>query len=376
MPDPIRQFDHLVAQIAGASGEQQPLVDRFVAEHPWSPLIGTDEAIIWYAGSADQVILRGDMLREESQPLTRLGHTTLWFFRRQYETDARLDYHLLVDGVDLGDPRNERQVPSGYGPRAELRTPGYRDPELWRSRPGVAQGRIDQIEALHSVAYPGKRTMWIYTPPGYDLAQGYPSVYFHDGGDYLRFANARALFDNLIHDGTIQPCIAVFVDPSEHGRVADYDLNHRYVRFICDELVPLIDGRYSTRPRADQRAMVGASFGGLIALLIAHERPDVFGLVGSQSGFVGRSHSVLIGRFRDQPRLSLRIHLIIGTYETQIGPIERGHEANFLAANRELRAVLARRGYDHDYHEYHEGHSWGLWRARLAEALQFLLGHR
>ncbi|HEY0603144.1 MAG TPA: hypothetical protein VGD58_09545, partial [Herpetosiphonaceae bacterium] len=108
----MHEFDQLVAQVAAADvAQQQQLVETFVAANPVSPLIGNGRAIIFYMGAAESVVLRGDMLGERSRLLTRLGQTTLWFDDGRYEDDARLDYHLLVDGVDIGDPRNPRQVP-------------------------------------------------------------------------------------------------------------------------------------------------------------------------------------------------------------------------------------------------------------------------
>lgn len=376
MQDTIEVFDRLRAQVELLTPvDQQALVDAFVDQQPLSPLVGASEAIIFYTGPGDEVLLRGDMLGPDSAPLERLGQTMLRYDRRSYEHDARLDYHLLVDGVDIGDPRNPRLTPSGFGPRAELRMPGYQDAELWQLRPDVAHGTVKTISDFTSERYPSTRTLWVYTPADYDERGSYPSVYFHDGGDYLEFAAAATTIDNLIASGAIPPTIAIFVDPSaEHGRVADYDLNADYVALICDELVPWIDQRYATAAQPERRAIVGASFGGLIALFIAQRRADLFGLVGSQSGFVSRRDSAIIQNFADSPLVPLRIDLIIGTYETHIGPPERRDaETNFLAGNRALRDVLTTRGYDQRYAEYHDGHSWAMWRARLGDTLRWLL---
>lgn len=374
MPNSITEFDRLVAQVTATdAAQQQRLVETFVAANPVSPLIGDDRAIIFYLGVAESVMLRGDMLSERSRPLQRLGQTTLWFDDDRYEPDARLDYHLLVDGVDVGDPRNPRQVPSGYGPRAEVRMPQHSEPGEWLPRPGVPTGKLERCAEFGSRHYPSTRTVWIYTPAGYDPGRRYPSLYFHDGGDYLTFAVAQTIFDNLIAAGDIPPCIAVFIDPSqEHGRRVDYDLNRDYCRFVAEELVPWIDARYATERSAEQRAIVGASFGGLISLFAAQLYPHVFGLVASQSGFVGRRAGAVMQLYT-QPA-PLAVHLLIGTYETEIGPDRYPSlESDFLQANRGLRDLLAAQGYRHAYAEYHEGHSWGLWRARLGDALRFLL---
>lgn len=374
MHNPVTEFDRLVAQVTAAeSAQHQQLVETFVAAHRVSPLIDEDRAIIFYTGVAESVVLRGDMLGEQSRPLQRLGQSTLWFDDDRYEADARLDYHLLVDGVDVGDPRNPRQVPSGYGPRVDLCMPQYRDPGLWLPRPGVPQGAIQAIADFSSQHYPSTRTIWIYTPAGYDSSQRYPCVYFHDGGDYLTFASAQTTFDNLIAAGELPPCIAVFINPSnEHGRVADYDLNRDYCRFVAEELVPWVDARYATQRAAARRAIIGASFGGLISLLAAQLHPQIFGLVASQSGFVGRRDAAVMELYAKPAPLA--VHLIIGTYETEIGPSRHPPlESDFLRSNRQLRDILADQAYRHAYAEYHEGHSWGLWRARLGDALKFLL---
>jgi len=369
-------FDALLCELsAAAAHNRQSLVDAWTSRHGVSPLVGDDEAIIWYTGEARQVVLRGDMLGERSQVLQRVPNTRLWFDRRRYEPDARLDYHLLADGRDVGDPRNPRPAPSRYGPRAELRMPQFHDAELWRPRPGVAKGKLTQHTVASSL-YPSTRRVVIYTPAEYEPRQRYPSVLFHDGGDYLDLAGAATILDNLHARRAIPPCVAVFVDPSvEHGRVVDYDLNQAYAGSICDELLPWLAKRVSTSDDPARRATVGASLGGLIALYIAVQRPDRFGLVAAQSAYAGRSGDSIIQLYRRAQQLPLRVHQIVGTYETEVGSLERGPaEADFVRANRALRDVLRERSAAAGYAEYHDGHAWGLWRARLGDALRFLFG--
>lgn len=373
----IASFESLRQRLESAAdaAARQAIVTAWLRSGYESPLLGADEAIIWYSGPGSEVLLRGDMLQERSEPLQRLADTSLWYHRGRYEPDAYLEYHLLVDGVDIGDPRNPRRAPSGYGPRAALQMPRYESPGWWIEQPHVPRGRIDRDEPLRSATYGTIHRVRVYLPPAYEASRRYPSVYFGDGGDYLTFARAATIFDNLIAAGAIPPCVAVFIDPSvEYGRVIDYDLNARYVAFVCDELVPWITARYATWDEPDQRAIVGASFGGLIALTLAHERSDVFRRVASQSGFVSRRDDAIIERYERASLQPIAIHLIVGTYETQIGASERGSTENdFLRGHRRLRAVLQARGYRHAYVEYHAGHAWGLWRDRLADGLMFLL---
>ena len=373
---PLADWDRLVAAVAGvdATPLRQRLVDAWLATQPRSPLVSRDEAIIWYAGPGGEVVLRGDMLGERSAALQCLADTSLWFDRRTYAPAARLDYHLLVDGVDRGDPRNPHVVPSGYGPRVELRMPGYAPAERWRPRADVAHGRVELHASVRSALYPSSRDVRVYVPPGYPAAERYACLYFGDGGDYITFAHVPSLLDNLIAVQQLPPCIAVFVSPSaEHGRTVDYDLNADYARFVAEELVPFIDARYATARAPARRVIAGASFGGLIALQIGLEHSAVFGNVAAQSAFVGRRGDALIRRFAAAPRQPLRIHQLVGSYETEVGRWETVAEGDFVRANRELREVLRAAGYSGVYQEYPEGHSWGLWREYLADALIFLL---
>jgi enterochelin esterase family protein len=373
----LYEFDQFVSDVGSAAtaDQRQAHVDWFVLRYPHSPLVGDDEAIIWYCGPGSTVVLRGDMLQERSEQLQRLVDTSFHYYRASYEPDARLDYHLLVDEEDIGDPRNQRQVPSGYGPRAELVMPRYKESQRLHVRGEMERGTLQIFEAFPSDRYGTTHTVWVYLPAQYTASKRYSSLYFHDGGDYLNFAHAATLLDNLIADQRLPPCIAIFVDPSnEHGRVIDYDLNPLYMQFISDELVPWIDQRYSTVDSPRHRAIIGASFGGLISLYTALHRPDVFNLVVGQSSFASRRDDAIIELFRALSPQPLRLHLTIGTYETHVGPFERGAlEADFLRGNRLLRDVLVERGYNVAYSEYHEGHSWGLWRSHLGEALEFML---
>lgn len=365
MHDPLAAFDALLADATR--------LDDFLLAWPNSPLTkaGDDRAVLWFTGAAQQVAVQGDMEPHTALPLTRLGTTDFWYFVGQYEADARLDYRLIADGVGQLDPRNPRQVPSGYDPKSYFVMPGYRAPDVIAPRIGIERGWLVGVDDWVSEAYSSTRDLYIYTPPRHDATRRYPVAFFHDGGDYVEYAGATTIIDNLIAAGRIPPLIAVFVQPSkEWGRVADYDLNEQYVQLICDELLPWVDARLPLDPDPARRAIIGASFGGLIALLIGARRPDLWGNVVTQSGFVGRQADAVLDMLKAAPA-SLRIHAIIGSYECNVTPQLGSAEADFLAGNRRLHEVLGTHGYPHVYQEFHEGHSWGLWQAQLGAALEF-----
>jgi S-formylglutathione hydrolase FrmB len=59
-----------------------------------------------------------------------------------------------------------------------------------------------------------------------------------------------------------------------------------YETFVIDQLIPLIDARFRTRPSRSQRAIFGISMGGYGAMMLAARHPDLFAAAASLSGTV------------------------------------------------------------------------------------------
>ena len=58
----------------------------------------------------------------------------------------------------------------------------------------------------------------------------------------------------------------------------------RYLDYLCDEVVPFVDGRYPTLSSRDHRGLAGKSSGGYGAMVVPMLRPDVFGALASHAG--------------------------------------------------------------------------------------------
>ncbi|HKF36252.1 MAG TPA: alpha/beta hydrolase-fold protein [Ktedonobacteraceae bacterium] len=319
----------------------------------------------------------------------------LLHYQREFELDARLDYFffeyetasvpdlhsdpgaiVLDDMHPVLDPLNRRVGESGFGPRSELAMPTYRRPAITREQPGVPAGMLRE-ESIKSEALQQERAYTVYLPPAYNPDdRPYPSIYFHDGGDYLSMGKAPIVLNNLISMGAILPVVAVFIPPVD--RIREYNCDDRYVSFLCDELLPKLQGRYNLSSDPAQRAIIGPSLGGLISLYIGKQRPDRFGLVGAQSSAVKSINGLDIfdarAAYSINPRLPLRLHLVIGSYEDCFSTNERGRCSDLLNPVRELRSLLEQRGYPYRYAEHHQGHSWGLWRDTLAGVLTYFFG--
>lgn len=319
----------------------------------------------------------------------------LLHYQHEFELDARLDYFLYEIAANSAqdvptdwqtfrhlnahstlDPLNARTGESGFGPRSELAMPDYERPAITREQGGTQVGTL-QRSSMHSKFLGQEHPYTVYLPAGYTTSgEAYPCVYFNDGGDYLAMGKAPTILDNLIGVDIIPPMMAVFMPPVD--REGEYNCDDRYVRFLCEELLPELHQHYHLSNEAAQRAVVGPSLGGLISLYIGSERPDLFGLVGAQSACVtsinGLDKYDARKVFASNHRLPLRLYLVIGRYEDCFGLDYRGRCRDLLNPLREFRAVLEEYGYPHRYFEPHQGHSWGLWRDYVPDILRYFFG--
>jgi hypothetical protein len=164
-------------------------------------------------------------------------------------------------------------------------------------------GRLDELE-LESEALKGnplndpyRRPVWVYVPPDYDASERrYPSIYVIQGmtgqidmwrNRFPFRRNFPELVDALFADGAAQPAIVAFVDCwTSYGgsQFLDSPGTGRYHTYLCDEVVPFVDGRYRTLADSDHRGIAGKSSGGYGAMITPMLRPDLFGGLATHAG--------------------------------------------------------------------------------------------
>ncbi len=170
-------------------------------------------------------------------------------------------------------------------------------------------GRIDELTidsaalAGNPLGDPTERPLWVYLPPGYDdePARRYPSIYLIQGmtGQLDMWRNRSAFrpttpenVDALFAgegpgEGAPPPAIVVFVDcwTSFGGsQFLDSPGTGRYHSYLCDEVVPFVDGRYRTLPAREHRGIAGKSSGGYGAMVTPMLRPDLWGGLATHAG--------------------------------------------------------------------------------------------
>ena len=165
-------------------------------------------------------------------------------------------------------------------------------------------GRLDSL-TIHSAVLednhlgdPTDRPLWVYVPPGYDDEpdRRYPSVYVIQGygGFVSTWANRQAYrppftetADDLFFRGEAPPCIVVYVDAwTAYGgsQFVDSPGTGRYHTYLCEEVVPFVDGRYRTLDGPAHRGIMGKSSGGFGAMITPMLRPDLFGGLATHAG--------------------------------------------------------------------------------------------
>jgi hypothetical protein len=189
--------------------------------------------------------------------------------------------------------------------------------------------RADRL-TLQSHVLDERRSVLVRLPPGYDRSSDrYPVLYLLDGGDrrfWSRdeplYSRAKALLDRL-EESVIPETILVGV--ANRDRVRDMTPVERldlyvggggaaaFLRFLTEELVPFIDGRYRT---SERRVLYGESYGGLFVLYALAERPAGFTGYIAVSPTVGVCAdlvaSALAHRLAAEPDLTASVFIAYG----------------------------------------------------------------
>jgi putative esterase len=145
---------------------------------------------------------------------------------------------------------------------------------------------------------PARREVVVMLPPSYDAAytRRFPVVLMLPGysGTGWQMAMNRSAwvtpFDRRMGDamraGRIAEAILVVPDCfTRYGgsQYLDSPAIGRYQSYVCDEVLPFVDGKYRTIPRREGRAVVGKSSGGYGALVLGMLRPEVVAAVGAHA---------------------------------------------------------------------------------------------
>ena len=326
-----------------------------------SPIFESGKTILFYRGAAKTVSVAGDITGWNPQMLfmKKIGEN-LHAIVLDLAPTARVEYKLVVDGKWILDPLNPNKMDNGVGGENSYFTMPEYKPTVWDKEieksllmPDIAELEIESPKF-------GKRTVKIYVPSEYykrGIAPKLPVLYLFDGGDYIRRAGAINVLENLIAAKKVEPFMLVFTDPKE--RTKEYWANDDFADYIANEVVPAVEKKYFSvvKTGRENRALLGASLGGITSVWIGLKHPDKFARIGGQSSSFWVDNERVIEALKklDATKTKFTFYFDDGAFE--------GTEDS-----RRVNVLLRGKGFPVTYIEGETGHTWTSWRDRLADA--------
>ncbi len=284
----------------------------------------------------------------------------------------RLEYRFAVrrgPNTDLVlDPGNPTTVSTAFGDRSVVELPGYAAP-WWLSAPVVA-GRLDPLAVAGETADDVPVTIW--SPESLDPGTPAPLLLVHDGPEYDLLAGLTTYSAALVAAGTLPPHRVALAHPVL--RDAWYSGSPRYLRTVAEAGLDRIAGTY---PSDGPAVVMGASLGGLTALLLGlFAAPRVGGVFAQSGSFFQVRHDDSVSGFPYFWRISRAVQHVLDTRDPEhhlvVGMTCGALEEN-AANNRDMAAALTRAGHDVRYREVADLHNYTAWRDALDPGLTEVL---
>ncbi|ELZ74801.1 alpha/beta hydrolase [Haloferax larsenii] len=249
-------------------------------------------------------------------------------------------------------------------------------------------GDVRISDELSSEYLDFERHLLVYLPPDYDESnRRYPVCYMHDGQNVFDEATSYSgswdihqAMDELHDEGL--DAIVVGVPNAGDDRTVEYTPHPHpefggggadsYLQFLFEEVKPLVDETFRTRPEKEATGLLGSSLGGLISLYALFEYPQKVGFLGAMSPAFWWSGEEIFEYVEAQPFTPARIYVDVGDTESMDDPDRCELYIDDAARMVEL---LREKGYDDVEFLVDEGgvHREHAWARRFPGAMRFLL---
>lgn len=332
-----------------------------------NPLIEGNRASIYWRGSVSPD-LRCDLTNWEDGEAVQLIKVkkNLWFHEFELPADAYIEYAFFRDGKRVPDPLNPKVTPNGLGAINHFfGMPDYKPTEWIQHNPNIPHGKVFSARLPTENYLDGSwRKAYFYQPP---VDKPVPLIVVYDGREYHFRARLTEMLDNLIAANRIEPVALAMVENSENNRSLEYSCSESCLLFVGHILLPFASQRLNLLNLQDHPGtygIVGASLGGLMAFYTALRFPNIFGNALLQSGAfsIHNYDYVVWDLVKNLRKNQLNIWMDCGKYEM------------LREVNRNMSAVLEKRGCKFIYHEYSGGHNFPSWRDDLPHGLEHLFG--
>jgi enterochelin esterase-like enzyme len=284
-------------------------------------------------------------------------------------------YQLNIDGASVPDPGSLYFYGAGrWGSGIEI--PSV-DQEFFAMK-NVPHGLVSE-NIYFSKLTNSFRRCFVYTPAGYNEnpKTRYPVLYLQHGSfenetGWSVQGKANLILDNLIASKQAVPMIIVM----DNGYAYKSQINEAtdkkklqepvFEEVLIGEVIPMIDVKFRTIAKRENRAIAGLSMGANQTMRIMMNHLDTFSYYGGFSGTANYPGTEVIdvatfldGKYKDGNALNKKIKLFwlgLGTKE----PIP------FPKSVGAFRTMLEQQGIKYDYYESPDtAHEWLTWRRCL-----------
>jgi enterochelin esterase-like enzyme len=295
----------------------------------------------------------------------------------------RLEYRLVVtsrtgDTTVVCDPENPERVPTAFGDRSVALMPGYERPGWLRAdaEPGTMTKHVSEdietdTDTDTDTNGVGEIPITIWSPPG--LAPDEPAhlLVVHDGPEYVELAQLDRYASVVVATGTVPPFRMALMHPVE--RDAWYAANESY---LAAELAAL-EELTNEVPVVGEMVVMGASLGGLTALLVAlAARPRFGGLLSQSGSFFNRDLDSQESSYPQFQRVTDAVRSVV-TGPVTDSPLQVvmtcGRMEENFANNDAMSSALAELGHLVAFTPLPDLHNYTAWRDALDPALTEVL---
>lgn len=222
--------------------------------------------------------------------LKKLNDST-WEFKEQFKENEIIEFKFTLGNWDT-EALNDKYIPfENFKLQIKKDTTMKFFLSNWKSKKEkIENGIVWKCEYIKDFTYDDllKRDIIILLPPSYDIEKDkrYPVLYMHDGQN-IADPNTSAfgqdwrideVADSLVKNGEMEEIIIVGIynTADRYYEYSYLDKGRKYVEAIIKKLKPHIDSTYRTLSDRENTAVMGASMGGLISLIMAWEYSEYF----------------------------------------------------------------------------------------------------
>jgi enterochelin esterase-like enzyme len=346
-----------------------------------SPEIHADKSVTlrFRAPNAKEVTLIGE-LDGKTYPMTK-GENGIWAVKIGPLASDVYNYQFNADGIVTMDPGNP-SVKLGFGafpPASMFEVPG----DEFDDARDVPHGTV-RVETYHSKTLGVPRTLWIYTPPGYERGNTrYPVFYLlHGAGtidsSWMLTGRANYIMDNLIAEGKAKPMI--IVNPLGYARMGIGTGPERPVtgapapgapaggpgggaggglfgKDVLEDVIPFVESKFRTLKDPANRALGGLSMGGGHTVAIGFPNTKLFShLVVMSAGAGQNPEQTYADFFKNADTVNKQLKLLW---------ISVGKDDFALGGSKALDEALTKNNIKHTFVVTEGRHEWVIWRHAL-----------